>query len=233
MVLGDNFLFVQIPRTSSSSMTLYISALQKVTHLSEHGSFLDTGLDSLDTFGKTVFSFVRNPFEREFSEWKYHTNKDFIAKPISFTEWVYWRYADVPLNSDHFVPQRPEVFEYLRTFARHPQLGWMLDSNLNLKTDFIGFFETRYESTKGILFKLGITKHGEFPTHEMSRKDILTSSYRTFYTPETRKLIEDRYKPDLEAFGYTFEKREGNNKINLSAVSDFSFVEKVYSYLHK
>jgi len=210
-------------------MSGYLCRTLDVEAPSQHGSFLDM---DMPTAGKTVFLFVRNPFEREFSEWKYHAGKrGDVPHNLSFTEWVYWRYADMPLPESYF--GRPGVSDYLRTFSRYPQLGWMLDTECNLKTDLIGFFETRKESTESILSELGIPLDSTYPITEASHQRVPTSDYRKFYTAKTRKLIEDRYKPDLEAFGYTFESREGNKKINLSAVSDFSFVEKVGSYLHK
>ena len=96
MLITDKFIFVQVPRTSSSSMTAAIESIMYSEMPDIHASFLE-GYE-LDITNKDIYAFVRNPFEREFSQWKYHASKDDdVLEPITFEEWVYWRYSGLTL----------------------------------------------------------------------------------------------------------------------------------------
>lgn len=232
MIIGKDFIFVQVPRTSSSSASGAISqalGLDELAIPTIHASFLDE--PEIDPAGRPVFAFVRNPYEREFSQWKYHSFKtDDIKKPISFPDWVEWRYADKELPAEHFLDA--DVEDYLRTFSRYPQLGWLMNQAGELMVTHLGYFEEREKYTEQMLAAMNATVD-KYPHFEASDTFVPTSQYLDYYTEHTLNLISERYKADIEAFGYTKDKLERSHDLDLDAVTDFSFLGEVPYYLHK
>lgn len=228
MLITDKFIFVQVPRTSSSSMTEAIMEVHATATTDIHASFLE-GFE-VDTTGRDIYAFVRNPFEREFSQWKYHTSKeDDVLEPITFEEWVYWRYSGLTLPLSRF---RSEwVHGYLRSFSTLPQLGWLLNKESELLVNNIGFFEDRAKYTELFCDQMGVPTT-DFPHIEKSHGPIPTSDYQEHYTQHMREVIEKAYLPDLQAFGYGFGK-DSNQEIDLSKVTDFSFLNGEGYYLHR
>jgi hypothetical protein len=231
MIIGSNYAFIQVPRTSSSSTSENLQYKHGAKYIHLHGTVRDTKVD-LD--GLFTFGFVRNPFEREFSEWKYHTTKpDDVFEPISFTEWVLWRYADLELPRSMFNAYDGDFdcYEYLRTFSRYPQLGYFLDSEANLITNFIGRFENREEDLTYVYDLLNLEDR-KFYMMEEGCIRIPTSEYQKYYTNETHDIISERYMPDCLAFGYSFDKRE-SLYMAPHLVTEFPFIQHEGPYLHK
>jgi hypothetical protein len=118
----------------------------------------------------------------------------------------------------HFVRQRPdhpdhEFFETLRDFNHY--LDWRVntagprlqsdlvcDTSGEVLVDFLGHYETLAADFATVCARLGISR--ALPHKNRSQHD----SYREYYSDETRALVAEAYKADIERFGYEFDGQE-------------------------
>lgn len=127
------------------------------------------------------FAFVRNPWDRLISEY------EFIRRR--------------PDHGRHSKVMKMEFDQYIRyqskRFDAH-QINMLADSKGQLLMDFIGRFENLHEDWNFVTDKLGIVNK------ELShRKKAGIKDYASYYTPETRALVAELWKRDIEAFGYS------------------------------
>jgi len=130
------------------------------------------------------FGFVRNPWDRVVSLYIRKGRK--VATDLSFEEFVEW----INLSSDTCIHPTPHK----------NQLDWFTDPDRNVIVDFIGKFEKLEEDWKFICSKLGINvalPHSN--KNESSRKH-----YTEYYTDKTKRIIGEKFKVDIEYFGYKF-----------------------------
>jgi hypothetical protein len=136
--------------------------------------------DVYDKFFK--FAFVRNPWDWQVSLYVYmkekssHKQHDLIAK-MSFDEYVKWR-----LTQD-----------------RNLQKDFVVDREGEKIVDFIGRYEKLSEDFQYICNILGF--NASLPhVNKSTHKD-----YREYYNEETKSLIEEGYKEDIDFFGFSFD----------------------------
>lgn len=126
------------------------------------------------------FAFVRNPWDRLVSEY------EFIRRR--------------PDHGRHSKVIKMEFDQYIlyqnKRFDAH-QINMLADRNGVLLMDFIGRFENLQEDWNYVTDRLGITN--KELTH---RKKAGITNYDAYYTPETRALVAELWKKDIEAFGY-------------------------------
>ena len=161
-----------------------------------------------DTYFK--FAFVRNPWDRIVSEYKYrrHTHR------YSFKKFLFNNFPE-PSWSDHYC----HVI---------PQYDFLYDNNGTLLVDFIGRFENLQEDfsfacrklnlatetlphvnqASGIFNRrdnnfLGVLRSIKSYMNRNRRKNTF-SNYMDYYDDETIDFIARVYKKDIETFGYKF-----------------------------
>lgn len=134
------------------------------------------------------FSTVRNPYDRAVSTFRHHRYRsggDMGAK--GFEEfWSTW-------------PNEPTTSHATVCFLRN-QIDFLRQKDGSVIMDEILRFENLQEDFEkirnrfphiGELPKVGFTDHGKV--------------YQEYYTPSSRKLIEDMFAADIEYFEYTFD----------------------------
>lgn len=134
-----------------------------------------------------LFSFVRNPWDRFISIYSNtdpHLCREAEAKGINlrgipFKEFIY-RCQDI----DHV--HLLEQYKFITNYQ-----GKIL-------VDFIGYFETLEEDFQRVCRRLGMDR--TLPHLNRSEHD----NYRSYYDVETRNIVAERYRVDIELFGYTF-----------------------------
>jgi len=164
--------------------------------------------DQLSTIYKDYlkFAFVRNPWDRLVS---CYINK--MTKPINF-ENTYFKqgiYIDfirygifkAGMNFKEFVKEVCKIPDEISDEHFRSQYTFITDENETLIVDFIGKFENLQEDFNKISGKIGL-KNIELPKL-MSTKH---KHYTEYYDEETKKLVAERYKKDIEMFGYEFGK---------------------------
>jgi hypothetical protein len=79
---------------------------------------------------------------------------------------------------------------------------WITDEYGKIIVDYVGKFESLTEDYYQILDQIGL------PQKPLPGMNIDTAksgkSYRSFYNYQTQKIIEQKYKDDINLFGYKF-----------------------------
>lgn len=228
-------IFVHIPKTAGESIALYFledlgldwkrksslmmfhdfSAKQEprnMTHLKAH-QYLDYHFVSKHIFDDYFkFSFVRNPWSRVVSFYKYMSYNRVVSFKI-------------------FVSKLLPEFVALNNFFVAPQAEYIYDNNGDLLVDFVGRFESLqkdFDTVLGTLqlpqktlphFNKTIKKKGfkylyvDYHKFRASkgllryygRDKIDSPNYQDYYTQPLIDIVADIYHRDVELFGYTFE----------------------------
>jgi hypothetical protein len=118
-----------------------------------------------------------------------------------------WRYVlDNSSTFDEFVVNCTDEVEVAKgvfySFA-YNQLDYITDSRDNVLIDFVGRFENFGSDLLKVYNRLGI-ELDSIPHENRSTR----GHYSSFYTPETKMIVEERFKRDIEYFGYEFEEAE-------------------------
>jgi hypothetical protein len=126
------------------------------------------------------FTTVRNPFDRLISSWKYlsatrnRTLEDVLRNP----------------------PQDGHDYRHLT----RPQTAILVDEDGELIADFVIRYEALQEGYDQVCDLIGKSRM-ILPVANTTKRD---RDYRTYFNPVTRRLAEDHFKDDLNAFGYEF-----------------------------
>lgn len=131
------------------------------------------------------FGFVRNPWDRVVSLYERAEGLKF-RNTMNFDEFVNW----IQYSSSTCIHPAPHRY----------QLDWFVDPSGNVLADFIGRFERLGEDWAFVAQKLGIT---ERLPHR--RANPRPRHYTEYYTPRTRDVIANKFRIDIEHFGYKFD----------------------------
>ncbi len=126
------------------------------------------------------FAFVRNPWDRLVSEYEFIRRRPDHGRHSKVMKMGFEKYI---------------VYQSKR-FDAH-QINMLADKNGNLLMDFIGKFENLHDDWNRVTDKLGI--ENKELTH---RKKAGIKDYNSYYTDESRALVSELWKRDIEAFGY-------------------------------
>ncbi|MBE7213924.1 sulfotransferase family protein [Shewanella benthica] len=144
---------------------------------------LEVGRECFDSYFK--FSFVRNPWDKVISQYRYMSNRvdlrEFIgmSSACSLTEYL------------HLIIKKEHV-QWM------PQHQFILDHNGECLVDFVGHFESFNLDADIVLRKLDLQK--EIP-HLNSSNRI---EYQSYYDAETIGMVADMYKTDIKLFNYSY-----------------------------
>jgi len=204
-------IFVEVPKTGSSSIRAIIGKppkahlnLWQIKYELEHhwtrsrgivnrfgqGCYLmlpekqrmELGEKCFQTYFK--FGFVRNPWDRVVSLYERKEGLQLKSK-MSFDDFINW----IQYSSSTCVHPVPHRY----------QLDWFVDPHGNILADFIGRFERLEEDWRIVADKLRIDKGLPHKNTNPRKKH-----YTDYYTDRTRQIIHDRFRVDIEHFGYAF-----------------------------
>lgn len=215
---SHKLIFVHIQKTGGMTVTKVLRGnVPDISRLKQKHEFAIQAREELDDWDEYFkFAFVRNPWDRLVSWYSMIKNAD-IAQlsqiPIDQQRKGHlrqvrrnklWRYVlDNSSTFEEFISNctgeiefREGVF-YSFTFN---QLDYVVDSNGNLLVDFIGRFENFQHDLLKVCNKLGIEPKSIPHVNRSSHRH-----YSSFYTPETEMIVRERFKRDIEYFGYEFE----------------------------
>ena len=80
---------------------------------------------------------------------------------------------------------------------------WTHDKNLNQVVDFIGKLENINQDFNNICSLNGLTQKKLKKTNQTKH-----SHYSSYYSKETRDIISELYKEDINLFDYNFEEND-------------------------
>jgi chondroitin 4-sulfotransferase 11 len=137
------------------------------------------------------FAVVRNPWDRAVSQFHYRkmiNETGLQNSKLAFKEWL--RHV--------YVERSPEYMDEERMFL--PQWAWVADEQNERIVDYVGKFEQLQTTWDEICDRLERKRTVLPHVKKSSRKD-----YRNYYDPESRAIIAEFFREDIERFGYTFE----------------------------
>ena len=227
MICRDhNCLYVHIPKAAGQSIEQFFMGLlnldwdqdrealclqgnddptcgtEKLAHLSA-SEYVDCGYLSEEEFaGLFKFSFVRNPWSRILSEYRYRN----YFHHLSFRDFV--------LNK---LPKPGWDDKYRHVM---PQYDMLHNQQGNLLVDFVGRFETLQQDFDRVCEQLGIAdsqlphrNRSDKKSRDLKRKirnylymngENRHQGMADFYDDETRAAVAEYYSKDIETFGYQF-----------------------------
>jgi hypothetical protein len=158
------------------------------------------------------FAFVRNPWDR-LASW--YSMMDKGRRRLRASNEVpsvqRRRFSNNPLYRDvlrhgptfedflKHCTQRREIKDgHYYSFAFN-QLDYLTNKNGKLLVDFIGRFENFSEDLSHVFKVLGVGVE-EIPHRNRTEH----SHYSEMYTPETEQIVRERFRRDIEYFGYEF-----------------------------
>lgn len=223
-----NCIFVHIPKAAGRSVEMYFmnklglnreseadrqklliidndnpaKGTEKLSHLSA-AEYVQCGHISQQDFSSSYkFSFVRNPWARLVSEYRY---RNFLSHK-SFKDFVMHKLPP---------PGRDDKYRHIM-----PQTEMLYDESGNLLVDFVGKFETLQQDFDQVCQQLGFDEStlphvnsSDKKSREMKRtlRNLLyrngeneLNSYVDFYDSETREFVTKLYRVDAKNFGYSF-----------------------------
>ena len=130
------------------------------------------------------FGFVRNPWDRVVSLYERKEPLQMKDK-MTFEEFVDW----IQYSSSTCIHSSPHRY----------QLDWFVDGSGNVLADFIGRFERLEADWTFVAQKLGLT---ESLPHW--RANPRARHYTEYYNARTREIIANKFRIDIERFGYDF-----------------------------
>lgn len=121
------------------------------------------------------FSFERNPWDRQVSWFHYKALRK--GKAATFEEFL-----------GH------KRIAYIPSFDLYSENG-------KVNVDFMGRYETLEDDFRRVLDRLCLTGQVTLPRANSTSRQ---ATYQEYYTPETRDIVSEWYKREIEYFGYQF-----------------------------
>jgi len=173
------YIFVHIPRTAGTSIGSFFNIKGgKTKHYNALDIYNQIGEEIWNSYFK--FTFVRNPWDRIVSMWNQPAYGD--RNPIG---------KSAGKSLKYFLERyTPFPWEHGITFHDYLNYG---------KMDFVGRFESRNQDLKHISEVIGTNIDPNIHKRKTSHKP-----YWEYYDDETRGIVAEVYKKDIEYFGYEF-----------------------------
>lgn len=197
-------IFIEVPKTGSTSIRSIIGTPKKphlnIKEIKEEFFYEKENINnSFFPFFKKIaiekkwrqyfkFGFVRNPWDRVVS---LYLRKEGIqmSDKMSFEEFIHW----IENSSDTSIHP-----------SQHKnQLDWFLNEKGDISVDFIGKFENLNKDWEIIQKKLDIQSSLPHKNQNITKK----KHYSEYYNKETKDIIYEKFKVDIEYFKYNFENK--------------------------
>jgi len=192
----NKIVFVHIPKNAGTSIT--ISKELGFTHV-EHKSAKSYIIDTPDYWRDYLkVAIVRNPWDRFVSCYEY------ARMPFSYWHSNDERQSEFGPHSDYEVIKELKFTEFARSFAARqvplshpcwsPQYRWICDDNFKILVDKVFRYEDistdkEFKNIFGNIEKVNSSNRG---------------NYKDYYDEETKEIVRETYKKDIEIFNYSF-----------------------------
>jgi hypothetical protein len=201
------FIFIHIPKTGGTSIEKYFGEFDIDSNYKHrtHNYFLGN-LPDYSNYHK--FTIVRNPFDLLVSQFKWNCSirawSNFFNKDTSFEDYlnkiISFNYNDVK----HLRSKHKKTMWINKSFF-HNNIDIQKKQQLDIlkpvdKLDTILRFENIQDDFTNLCECLNIPIKKLPHLNKTNRKH-----YSEYYTDKTRKIVNERFKDDIEYFGYKFE----------------------------
>ena len=175
---SQEFLYGQ---DNDSKRFLQHLTMEEIDIVLNTNKYKNTFLETSKANSYFKFCFVRNPWDRAVSEWKWRqaTDKSFLE--VNFINFL-TNYLFLRQNEDHFMPQYKYIYRDKKCLV-----------------DFIGRFESLNQDFDYVCKKIGRECNKLLHNNKSERKH-----YSEYYNSFTMNLIGDVYKRDIDYFNYSF-----------------------------
>lgn len=181
---GKKFIFIHIVKTAGTSISKIVGEV-------EHR----TAQEIIEIIGKKKFrklysfAFVRNPWDRMLSIYKYRTKHNINAmgeSPIDFNSWIV----------EVLELKNPKYYDVPKFFAN--QFDWISGEDGRPVVSYIGKFESLNDDFEKIKAVLSINE--SLGHHNATYK----TEYQDLYNSRSRELVSQHFEKDINFFGYSF-----------------------------
>jgi len=211
-ILRAGLWFVDIPRTSSTSVRTQLSAKFGRTFGKRNTMDPDHSNDQLildhlparvirDFVGPTAwndlftFSIVRNPWDRIFSMFHYRRRVREISPHIEFREYV--------LSLDRLLSGSENERQLFPDWGHHfGAADFVCGYSGETPVEALIRFKTPSEGLARMVDRIALATLGTLHIQGARPPD---ASYRQAYDSDTRRIIERHYQSDIELFDYRFD----------------------------
>lgn len=207
VILENGFWFIDIPRTSSSSIRIelgrHFGPIYGKSNIVEK-EFATTQIvpDHLTAkemqlyLGKHIwdriftFTIIRNPWARVYSMFNYRRMKGKLPHHWTFRDYV------------HALSNAGPGTKYFTFYGhRYGVSEYILDNDGNIIVEYIARYENRAQDIKNISSRIN---YGNLGKILLQGTDEDTGNYKKLYDDETKEIVEKLYHRDIELFGYEF-----------------------------
>jgi len=192
----NSCIFIHIPKTAGISLSKSIFGEQIDTnHLSLRRYRLL--FSNNDFFNYYKFTFVRNPWDKLFSCYRFMKKGGTTPYHLNWKRNVLDEFEDF----NAFVKGWIKINNIYSFSHFLPQYWFICLSGIKLKMDFIGRFENLNEDFLIIKEKLKINNE----LMHLNKSDSVKKIYTDFYNQESIDIVSNIYKEDIELFNYDFK----------------------------
>ena len=190
------FIFIHIPKTAGHSIDTMFLDLGLV----DEGLWHYTSLEMIKKFNRKMwdeyfsFSIVRNPWSRFLSE--------YIWQGGNFKTAIETKWGNKDISFEDFCKSDFSWYpEYEKSCLCKTQYSYLVDNKRNICVKKIIKFENLQEEFLDVFNKIDIPKI-KIP----HRNKTEHRPYWEYYNDETKEIVAERFKEDIEFFGYKFGK---------------------------
>lgn len=184
-------IFVHIPKTAGISVSFSLFGNLAWGHhkISDYETIFTPR--TLNKYLK--FCFVRNPQTRLYSAFTFLKKGGANSKDAEWAQKNIGKYDDFESFVQLWV-NKQNIFQYVHFF---PQYQFLIDSNNDIKIDFIGKFEQLESDFEEVSRKLNID--AKLESRNITRKP---TGAEVEVSEESEAIIREVYQKDFELFGY-------------------------------
>jgi hypothetical protein len=182
-------IFFHIPKTAGLAVCDGLFGDRAAGHMDVETAKVVFGEWRFRSFFK--FCFVRNPWDRLVSAFHYlrHGHPDspianVVKASLSFTDFVNGALSSPIVQGELHI---------------RPQHLFVVDKRGRLQMDYVGRFERLQRHFDVVAQRLGVT--GRLARQNQS----LHADYRDYYDDQTRRIVGEFYRRDIDLFGYRFD----------------------------
>ena len=183
------FIFIHVPKTGGGSIERLLKHSCIFHH--RHQKLHDIHAKYPESVDYYTFAFVRNPWDRLVSNFKFkqYNHRDKKSRP---EEWAAMSFRDFILNTNGIGMQC--------TLSNKTQYDFLTEGGVSLSSYCIYKYENMEENYGIVCNRIGI-RRDTLPHVNRTRH----KHYTEYYDDETRDIVAKKYAKDIEHFGYKFE----------------------------
>lgn len=203
---SENFVFIHIPKNAGTAVSKSFGI---------ETSYHNTVKEYIQVLGEKQydkmlsFAFVRNPFSRFISLYNYaRMEESYYHSAIHPEKAIYGKHMDFDILKDASLKEAAQLLKSGQLVHNpphtqwKPQCFWLKDNTETLNVKYLGRIEDIEFHLKNLNNLLGANTKKELEKINTSSKSPL--DYKKIIGAETRSILEEYYKEDLETFNYDF-----------------------------